>query len=68
MHFVSTATGSSAVQLTRGINPNESLDIVFRIANVGVQQPFDAVVADLFHQGLTVQLTGSGFQAGSNAT
>jgi hypothetical protein len=71
-HFISTATGANAVQRGRGINPGESLDIVFNIATAGFNKPFNAVVTDLFHKGLTVQLTGAGFvppvRVGSNET
>jgi hypothetical protein len=59
--FTSTAVGANAVQRNNGINPGERLDILFNFANAPFRKPFNAVVADLFNKGLSVQLTSSGF-------
>jgi hypothetical protein len=59
--FTSTARGANAVQRNNGINQGERLDIVFDFAQAPFRKPFNAVVADLFNKGLSVQLTSSGF-------
>jgi hypothetical protein len=59
--FTSTAVGATATQRNNGINSGESLDIIFNIANAGFHKPFNAVVADIFNKGLSVQLTAAGF-------
>jgi hypothetical protein len=59
--FIATATGANSAQRTNGINQGESLDILFSIANAPFKKPFNAVVTDLFHSGLSVQLTAAGF-------
>jgi hypothetical protein len=62
-NFTSTAGGSGATSAQRanGINQGESLDILFNIANAGFRKPFNAVVADLFRSGLSIQVTAAGF-------
>jgi hypothetical protein len=68
-HYIFSSRGSNpALRRTNGINPGESLAILFDIAPAGFNKPFNAVVTDLFKKGLSVELTASGFPGGNNSS
>jgi hypothetical protein len=72
--FKSASFGVTPGNNAYGINPGQSLGIVFNIANTPVPfaKPFNAVIADIYKKGLTIQITSAGFAfpggAGSDAS
>jgi hypothetical protein len=58
--FFSFSIGPGSTGVANGINPGESLNVVFDIVP-GFNKPFNAVATSLFKKGITVQLQGAGF-------